>query len=200
MAEQGVRNLLREFNQACPGLELSSGDVSRYQWGWLPLKGAHENGRPTALAERPRIVNHAGREKIRHLLSVEAVKYTTARSVAQQVVDQVFDDLGRATPPCRTAEVQLHVSGEGRLEGADGTLGRSDVQRAVHEEMAIKLSDIVFRRSSLGSVARLDRRVVVDVAHLAAAELGWSTMQQESEIEEVMQQQGVPLRAEEPVG
>lgn len=196
--EQGVRSLLREFNQACPGLELSPRDVLGYQCGWLPLKAGSERGRATALAERPRIINHEVPHRIRHLLSVEAVKYTTARSVAQLVVDRIFDDRGQAIPPCRTAEVPLEGMAEGKLAGADGTLSRSEIQRAVQQEMAIKLSDIIFRRSSVGVAVRLDRSLVAKVAQIAGAELGWSTMQQEAEIEEIMQ--GVPLRAAEPVG
>jgi glycerol-3-phosphate dehydrogenase len=196
--QHGVRSLLREFNQACPGLDLSARDVSGYQYGWLPLKGHNERGRPTALAERPRIIDHEVTHQVRHLLSVEAVKYTTARSVAERVVDWVFEDLGQAIPSCRTAEVPLPGVVETNLAGADGALSRSDLERAVHQEMAIKLSDIIFRRSSLGATVQLDRSLVADVARMAATELGWSTMQQEAEIEEVMQ--GLPLRAEEPVG
>lgn len=199
--EQGVRSLLREFNQACPGLELSLREVSGYQFGWLPLKGANESGRATALAERARVVDHAAtRDRVRHLLSVEAVKYTTARNIAQRVVDWVFNDLGKASPPCRTTEVQLDGLDEGLAAGTDGSLTRSDIRRAVHQEMATRLSDIVFRRSSLGTNARLGRSVVADVAHMAGAELGWDNMRQEAEIEEIMHQQGVQFPVEEPVG
>jgi glycerol-3-phosphate dehydrogenase len=33
----GVRTLIREFNQSCPGLELTANEVLGCQWGWLPL-------------------------------------------------------------------------------------------------------------------------------------------------------------------
>jgi glycerol-3-phosphate dehydrogenase len=114
------------------------------------------------------------------------------------VVDWVFKDLGQAIPACRTTEVPLGGPIEGNLAGTAGALSRLDIERAVQQEMALKLSDIVFRRSTLGFSVRRDRALLADVARMAGTELGWSTMQQEAEIEEVMQ--SLPIRAEEPVG
>jgi glycerol-3-phosphate dehydrogenase len=76
-------------------------------------------------------------------------------------------------------------------------LTRADVQRAVNEEMALKLSDIVLRRTTLGTTASLSRWELAQAAQLAAAELGWDAMRQEAEIEEVLQHQG--LLREAPV-
>jgi len=185
--------LLQEFNQACPGLELSAEEVTRCQWGWLPLKGSTERG-SMALAERPRVVNHGRTGGIEHLFSVEPVKYTTARSVAERVVDGVFRDMGKTAPTCRTADVPLLPV------GTDGVLTASDVRRAVREEMALKLGDIVFRRSDLGNSPRLDRGAVSEIARLAGAELGWDTLRQGAEVEEVVNPMQHAVAVEEPVG
>ena len=147
-----------------------------------------------ALAERPRIINHGTTSGVRHLFSVEPVKYTTARSVAQRVVDWVFRDLGRPAPACRTAEVPL------ALAGTDGEVTASDVRRAVREEMAVKLGDIVFRRSDLGNSGRPDRGTVTQVARLAGAELGWDTIRQGAEVDEVMNKTQHPVAVMEPIG
>ena len=194
--EMGLRSLLREFNEVCPGLALSLNDAAGYQWGWLPLKGEDEPGRPTALAERSRVINHGG-QGARHLLSVEGVKYTTARLVAQGVVDRVFENLGRPSPPCRTAEIPLEPMGVEGPPTLDGASVEAEVRRAVQEEMAVKLSDIVFRRSTLGAAGRLDRTRVAEVAQLAGMELGWDTMRQQAEVEDVIQTGA--FVAEEPV-
>ncbi len=192
--DQGGASLLQEFNQACPGLELAAAEMAGCQWGWLRLKGNSENGRSMALAERPRIINHGTSNRVRHLFSVEPVKYTTARSVAERVVDSVFRDLGRSAAVCVTAEVPL------ALAGTDGEFTVSDVRRAVHEEMAVKLGDIVFRRSNLGSSQRLDRVAVTRIARLAGAELGWDITRQAAEVDEVMNRTQHPLAVEELVG
>jgi glycerol-3-phosphate dehydrogenase len=129
---------------------------------------------------------------------VEGVKYTTARSVAQRAVDLVFADLGRPSPPCRTAEERLSETAETFLDPRG--LDQAGIQHAVREEMALKLSDIVFRRSNLGATPRLSRATVREIARMAGAELGWGALQLETEIEDVMRQTGVPGFAMEAVG
>jgi glycerol-3-phosphate dehydrogenase len=196
--EQGAWLLVEEFNQACPGLELSAREILCHQSGWLPLEEpASRRGSPT-LAERPRIIDFGSGGRARHLLSVEGVKYTTARSVAERVVDWVFKDMGRSAPRCRTQEVLLAPSA-GDASASSIGLNREVVHRAVHQEMALKLSDIIFRRASLGTVS-LTRSRVAETAAWAGVELGWDALCREAEIEEVMRQQGTLRTVEERVG
>jgi glycerol-3-phosphate dehydrogenase len=196
---RGAAALLREFNDACPGLELRSGDVARCQWGWLPLKRGNEHGRAGALAERPRITDQA-RQGVRHLLSVEGVKYTTARLVAEQAIDRVFASLERATPTCRTAETRL-PDADGRATGTPGVMpAKEDIVRAVRDEMAVSLTDVVFRRTAIGAIPGPDRTVVEATARITGGELGWDTLRQEAEVEAVLRWSGVPGSALEAVG
>ena len=37
------------------------------------------------------------------IFSVEAVKYTTARAVAERMIDRIVEELGARAAPCRTA-------------------------------------------------------------------------------------------------
>ena len=197
--DRGVSALLGEFNDACPGLELSSSDVVRCQWGWLPLKDGKESGRSDALAERPRIADH-GRQGVRHLLSVEGVKYTTARLVAEQAVDRVFASLDRTSPACRTAELRL-PGAEDRAAVEPGAMpAREEIVGAVRNEMAVNLTDIVFRRTALGAIPGPDRAAVEAVARMAGAELGWDRLRRETEIDAVFRDTGVPGSALEAVG
>jgi glycerol-3-phosphate dehydrogenase len=198
--ERGVQALLTEFNQACPGLALTMADVMNYQWGWLPLKDGNERGRATALAERPRVVNHGPSGGVRHLISVEGVKYTTARRVAERVVSFVFRELDRPSPACRTAEVPLVKPGQEPLIQADGSVDTLPIRRAVRQEMALKLGDIVFRRTSPGLAAKLSRATVSEAAKVAAVELGWGAARQALEIDDVLRQQAALAPVEEPVG
>jgi glycerol-3-phosphate dehydrogenase len=199
LCERGVRSLLREFNEACPGVRLLPVDVVRSQWGWLPLKGGLEAGRATALAERPRIMDHASTDGIRRLLSVEGVKYTTARRVAERVVDGVFNNLGRISPPCRTADLRLDEPGSETYLEPNGAVARADIIHAIREEMALKLSDIVFRRSHLGTLPMVSRITLEQMSHVAGAELGWNASRQEAEVEDVIRQFGIVSSAVEAV-
>lgn len=181
--ERGAATLLAEFNAACPGLQLRAADVARVQWGRLPLKAGLEPGRADALADRPRVVDHAA-GGTRHLFSVEGVKYTTARGVAAEAVDRIVRDLGVRDPGCRTAETVLSGAydvppGDPRLEARIG--------EAVRDEMALTLGDVVFRRTGLGEPPGPTREAVSAAARIAGDELGWSAGRQAAEVENVMQ-------------
>jgi glycerol-3-phosphate dehydrogenase len=186
--DRGARMLIQEINEACPGLGLAPPDVVRHQWGWLPLKAGIEAGRADALAERPRVLDHGRAGGIRRLFSVEGIKYTTARRVAERAVDQVFASFGRQSPRCLTSVTPLDTG------------GRRDVRYVVREEMAIKLADIVFRRTSLGDAPGPDRAAVETTAQVAGAELGWNAARQQAEVEDVMRQSGAPGAAVEALG
>jgi len=199
--EAGARQLLQDFNAACPALGLSSDDVVRYQAGWLPVEKRRPAGAASArLADRPIVANHGTLNGVRHLFSVEAVKFTTARGVAEGVVDQVFRDLGRTSPPCRTAELPVdELAPSGRLDPGMAPPPAS-ITQAIREEMAVKLSDIVYRRLDAGVAPAITRPVAEAIARAAAPELGWDLRRQESEIEDVVRQSSVPRALMEPVG
>jgi glycerol-3-phosphate dehydrogenase len=68
--------------------------------------------------------------------------------------------------------------------GKSSTL-KTEVLHAVHEEMAMHLSDVVFRRTDLGT-GQVPQRADLDTcALLMADELGWDQEAIEAEIESV---------------
>jgi glycerol-3-phosphate dehydrogenase len=175
--ERGTHALLSEFNRAGPGLALSSADVVGRQWGWLPLKAGLEPGLADTLADHPRIrsASHFGPV---NLITVEAVKFTTARGVAQAVVDRLLASMGLAPRACRTAQTPL--------VGAEPTSGDQPpltqrILRAAKEEMAVTLSDVVYRRTELGEPPGPDRKMVRLAARIAGDALGWSDARRAAE-------------------
>jgi glycerol-3-phosphate dehydrogenase len=104
--ERGAQMLLEDINREWPGAGIGPGDVIGRLWGRLPLKEGYESGRRDALAERALLQDHR-REGLANLLSVESVKLTTARAVAERVLDRVLAMLGERPRPCRTREVRL---------------------------------------------------------------------------------------------
>jgi glycerol-3-phosphate dehydrogenase len=189
--------LLKEFNDACPGLDLTERDVADCQWGWLPLKNGKEPGRADALAERTRITDHGASQGIRHLISVEGVKFTTARREVERAVDRVFVSLGQPVPRCRTAHQPL--DGATAPPEITESLSEKAIFQAVREEMAVKLSDLVFRRTRLGAAPNLQRRDVEAAAQTFALECGWDERRVVEEVEAVMREAGAPRTALEPV-
>ena len=190
LVERGAAALLGEFRAACPALELGAADVVGYQWGWLPLKAGRERGRPDALADRPRVLAHRAAGGVRNMFSVEGVKFTTARRVAEDVTDRVMAALGRAPVPCLTAQARVD---DGDL--LEATL-EARVRQAVREEMAMRLPDVL-RRTSPGPHPAGDGLEVV--ARLAAAELGWTDQRKDAEIDAVKRSKRTPGSIPEPV-
>ncbi len=167
--DRGAESLLTEFNRACPGLRLSTRDVVGRQWGRLPLKAGLEAGPAATLAERPRVMSGQEGNGPANLMSVEAVKYTTARSVAQDVVDLVLASMGRQPRACRTAETPL-VGAE--LSPGERPLEQRILQ-AARDEMALTLDDVVYRRTELGDPPGPDAEAVGLAARIAGEALGW---------------------------
>jgi glycerol-3-phosphate dehydrogenase len=103
VAEGDVASFIAELNQAFPALDLSLADVTLIHHGLVPavVRGGH-----AAPAGHEQIRDHAteGREG---LITIAGTKYTTARAVAQRVVDLALSKLKRPATPCRTASTPL---------------------------------------------------------------------------------------------
>jgi glycerol-3-phosphate dehydrogenase len=111
------------------------------------------------------------------MFSVEGVKFTTARRVAERVTDRLVAALGHPARPCRTADTPL-VEGDEPESSLEAR-----VRRAVRTEMAERLGDI-FRRLAPGGRPGAGADLDV-VARLAALELGWTEQRKDAEIEAV---------------
>jgi glycerol-3-phosphate dehydrogenase len=81
------------------------------------------------------------------------------------------------------ADVLRHA-GAPELEGciAGTTTLRAEVLHAVRDEMAVRLADVVFRRTDLCSGGHPGRQALEEAASLAAAELGWSAVKRSAEL------------------
>jgi len=164
--ESDVAAFLAQINATYPAAGLALDDVALVQAGLLPSTGTMKNG-DAALQRHHEIRQENG------LITIHGVKWTTARVVADEVVERACLMLGRDPGECRTA----------------GTIvpdrGVPDVARAVSDEMALHLDDIVFRRTGLASAGSPGDEVLAACAREAAAELGWDPARTEAELERV---------------
>lgn len=92
-----------ELNHAFPALDLSPVDVTLVHRGVVPA--VVRNG-TVGLEGREQVRDHAA-QGVEGLVSVAGTKYTTARAVAEKVVDAALRKLGRPPVTCRTATTTL---------------------------------------------------------------------------------------------
>ena len=161
---------LREACAAFPWAELAARDLVLVHEGLVPGRGG-----AAGLQTRTRLHDHEAEDGLAGLVSVQGVKYTTARLVAQRLVDLVACRLRRRLPPCRTATTALPAARP--LPGPRESATRT----AVREEMALTLADAVLRRLDLGTAGPPDAAALACVAATMAAELGWDAPRIEKE-------------------
>lgn len=106
VTESDVAELLAEINSCYPPAQLTPADVRFVYQGLVPINDVHPETGNVQRAKQYQIVDH-GQQGVPGLISVLGVKYTTARDVAEKVVDQVFATIGES-PPSRSAATPLH--------------------------------------------------------------------------------------------
>jgi glycerol-3-phosphate dehydrogenase len=181
------------------------------------------------------LINHHaiqdhGHEGVRGVISVTGVKYTTARHVAEKVVDRLFAGRQQKPPKSLSSTMPLHG---GKIERFDRflcsetkkqrhSLGSETMQRLVHNygssytevlaymdkrdgtvhgegrailraqtlhgirnEMAQTLSDVVFRRTELGTAGHPGSETLTFCADVMSSELGWTPSRTQQELQQV---------------
>jgi glycerol-3-phosphate dehydrogenase len=194
VTEAEIQTFLDEINESYPGLDLKRQDVRFIYGGLLPVDN-YGNGN-VQLTKRHRILNHSTEGGPRGLISVMGVKYTEARLVAEKTVDLLFRKRGMAPPKSTTGITPLPG---GRMEQSsdlqqqeaqaddksfDASM-KAEVLYGIREEMAHKLTDVVFRRTTIGIDGDPGDACLNGCAAIMAEELGWGIKRTESEIEQV---------------
>ena len=111
-SDEEIQNFLQEVNQAYPAADLKREDIVFVHSGLLPSSGICHRTGDVQVAKHYQIHDHRG-EGVKGLLSVVGVKYTTARHVAEKVVDRVFESWGQRPPQSASSHTPLYG---GRIE------------------------------------------------------------------------------------
>lgn len=104
VSEGEIDAFLQELNRAYPPANLTLDDVTYVQAGLVPIIGV-KNG-SVQLAKHGQIFDHR-QDGVTGCLTLMGVKYTTARAMAEEVVDRVFHHWGHTPPPSQTAVTPL---------------------------------------------------------------------------------------------
>jgi len=225
-----VESFLKEVNSAVPAADIKPEDVTFVQKGFLPMDGVSRNTGEVILTKHYKITDHKGRDGIDGLLSVVGVKYTTARDVAEKMVNLVIKKLGikkiqsmskttrvvggdissfddfqkeivKNVPDNLSTEVcthlglcygteyksvlNIHNQSKGGLVPGSKEVLEAEIIFAVREEAAQKLSDVMLRRTDLGSMGHPGKETLGRCADIMAKELNWSENRKQDEIKEV---------------
>ena len=110
-------------------------------------------------------------------LSVEGVKYTACRLVAEQAVDWVVQQFDRSFDLCKTAETPLCSP-----VFPDGGSLADQVRQAIDREWACRLSDVILRRMDLGVLGPASEEEVEVVVSVMKQAFGWSEAREKEEM------------------
>jgi glycerol-3-phosphate dehydrogenase len=187
-----VAAFLAEFNAAYPAIGLSEDDVLYCYVGLTPGEDAVDAD--GAKLHESKVIEHASAQG---LVSIVSIKWTTARLVAERVVDVLarrhggtgHDGTGRAgAGPCLTRTRELPAAGAPPREAAG--LGEEALRAfaAGHaaRTQARHLSDVALRRTSDLMLGALGPRQLAALADGLAARFDWSETRRAAELRAVL--------------
>lgn len=186
LTEPELQQFLEEVNAGYP-LGLTVNDVT--QWGaGLVLFGENATAAThLSYGKRSVLVDHQAAHGLEGLVSLIGVRYTTARGMAERALDLICDKLN-VVRPCHTETTPLTYNGaaHGSTSPLNGAMvSEGDVRHAVREEQAQQLSDVVFRRTDLGTGGHPGEFALRACAEVMASELGWDSLRLQRELEDV---------------
>jgi glycerol-3-phosphate dehydrogenase len=102
VTDEDISSYLEAINSCLPGASISRKDILAVQAGIVPsLRPAHPDREPDLLRHY-QLLDHAKRDGIEGLMSVVGIKFTTARGVAEKVIDAVATKTGKTVAPSST--------------------------------------------------------------------------------------------------
>jgi len=184
-ASKDVRYLLEEIARVTPG---AAGARPVRAFAGLRSLARGRSVNPWANSREHRLLWESG------IVTIVGGKYTTHRSLAERTVDRLVAMLDIPAAKCRTATLPL---GEGREEAIAGfrsnypgsldlgsglALSEAEVVHAVRNEWALRLEDVLLRRTRLWLDARALRLAAEPAAAWMAPHARWSVMRTEEEV------------------
>ncbi len=167
---RAVREFLEEVRAAFPWAGLEPRDLALVHEGLVPGEGGAEGLRRGA-----DLLDHEREDGFFGLVTVLGAKYTTARAVAERSVDLCLRKLRKPEVACRTATTPLV-----HARPLEGSLAER-TRRAIDDEMAVTLADLVRRRLDLGTTGAPSEEDLRAVEAAAVALLGWDDPRRRAE-------------------
>jgi glycerol-3-phosphate dehydrogenase len=189
VSREEVLEFLADLNPLLGEHRLDGADVHGIFSGLVPETAALP-GQNVALERTAQIIDHKA-QGLEGLLSIVGVKWTTARAVGERVARQACRRLGRTeqSPPgkrrldtCSPPITEADLTLSARVV-PDQPVTFAQIVQAVRHEMAMRLSDVVRRRTLLYLSTALDRSVLASCAAVMSRELRWSRRDLAAEVD-----------------
>lgn len=231
LSTEDLEKFIEEINAAYPDIAVTLQDVCMWHAGLILFGDDDDSGSSLSYGKRSQFIDHSKIHGTDGILTIIGVRYTTARSAAEGVVDLICRRLGRKPRASTTAVTPVYGGQIEKFEvllrdaiaqapfglnskvmtalvhnygarygdvleyaaqtpalrqmlGSSGVV-KAEVVYAVRAEMAQKLTDVVFRRTNLGTGEYPGDSVLQACAVTMASELGWNRQRLLREIEEV---------------
>lgn len=117
--EGDIEEFLAGIQALLPEGCISAKDIRCLHFGLLPMDPSSDRRGAPSPASRPWVCDHAISDGIEGVVSVQGVKYTTARAVAERTVDCITNKLGVRGNACRTGTTPI-FGGDGSYGGIPG--------------------------------------------------------------------------------
>lgn len=167
--------LLAEFNRADPELELSEEDLLYVYQGLTPVAKNNRSG--VDQLQHSEIIQH---DNLRGILSVQGVKWTTARLIAQQTVDRIFTILNRKLIPGDTRHAPLLPEAISWGRGSDDAAPQensyleSHILSVISQTQVAHLDDYLFRRTDDLILGKISDEDLFYLAQVMKKRMSWS--------------------------
>ena len=193
LTEGEIGEFVGEINGIYPAARLRSEEVTFAQVGVMPAARGRE-ALPcgdTQIFTDPNAAGYWG---------VRSVKYTTALATAEKVLKSVVPgkccSVEKLTQDFVQADMVRSPDGDVNIEALalkarllmmrPDALDEEAIVYAVREELTVKLSDLILRRTGLGSFKFPGREVLLRCSAIMARELGWDSERRGQEEAEVV--------------
>ncbi|MBV8977501.1 MAG: glycerol-3-phosphate dehydrogenase/oxidase [Alphaproteobacteria bacterium] len=169
VCDADIERFFELINRHLPGAALDRAKASYFYAGLRPLVDDGSSDTYGA-SRRSELVDHGRSDGLDGLFSAIGGKWTTSRHLAEQAVDTLVSKLGVKARRCETARRTLPVA-------------VPDVARAVRDEMALTLEDVVMRRLGSGLLGPMRADELDQMSRSVAGELGWDETRRLREVE-----------------
>lgn len=177
-----IEYLLGEVNTLLPGRNLTPAAIVTTFAGVRPLLASGSD--PSARSRE-----HQIQQRGTNLLSIAGGKYTTYRSMAAEAVEAVGRCLDVRLPGCLTATTPLpdfRPAPGGEQLAAAPLVYESDIRHACEHEMAVRLSDVMRRRTLLALTPLGGEALARRVAAIMMPLRGWDESETERQVQQYL--------------